>query len=66
MNDYMPLIMGAAFVIALSIVTKLITGKGLHKKDKEPHIEQRELDFPRAETKMEEHPREITAGARGR
>ncbi len=59
MNEYMTLIMGAAFVIVSSIVITLVTGKGLHKKD----TKQRDLGFPK-EPEVAKPQHEIAAGAR--
>ncbi len=59
MNEYMTLIMGAAFVVVLSIVIKVVTGRSLHKKD----IKQRDLNFPKEPT-VEQPQREMVAGAR--
>jgi hypothetical protein len=56
MNEYMALIMGAAFVIVSSIVVTLVTGKGLHKKD----TRQRDLGFPK-EPEVEKPQHEIAA-----
>jgi hypothetical protein len=57
MNDYMPLIMGAAFVLVLSIGIKFLTGSTLHKMDKK----QRNLDFDK---KTEQPERGMAAGMR--
>ena len=59
MNEYMTLIMGAAFVVVLSIVIKVVTGRSLHKKDKK----QRDSDSPRA-PKAEQPQPGMAAGAR--
>jgi hypothetical protein len=60
MNEYMPLVMAAAFITALSIAIKLLTRKSLQKKDKK----QRELDFQATQPKVEQPPREMVAGSR--
>jgi hypothetical protein len=60
MNEYMPLIMAATFVIVLSGAIKLITGRSLHKKDKQ----QRELEFPKTQPEVEQPQREMVAGGR--
>jgi hypothetical protein len=59
MNEYMTLIMGAAFVFVSSIVIMLVTRKGLHKKD----TKQGDLNFPK-EPKVEQPQREMVAGVR--
>jgi hypothetical protein len=61
MNEYTPLIMAAAFVIALSVAVKLLTGKSVHKEEKK----QQDFAFPPIQPKAAEQPeREMTAGAR--
>jgi len=60
MNEYMPLIMAAAFVIVLSGAIKLFTGRNLHNKVKK----QRELDFSGTQPKVEQPQHELVAGGR--
>jgi hypothetical protein len=62
MNEYMTLIMAAAFVIVLSVAIKLLSGISLHKKDKK----QRQLDFSRTRPELEQpqHEHEMVAGGR--
>ena len=42
MNDYMPIIMAAAFVLVLSLGIRFLTGSGLRKKEES----QKKFHFP--------------------
>ena len=51
-NDYMPIIMAAAFVIVLSLGIKFLTGTGLRQEDKN----QKKFHFPDTEEKAGQQP----------
>jgi hypothetical protein len=65
MNEYLPLIMAAAFVGVLSVAIKLITRTTAPKDRQAQDPNQRELDFSRTKSPSERQS-DIVAGARSR
>jgi hypothetical protein len=62
MNEYLPWIMGAAFLTALSVAITLLTGKSVQKKEKK----QQDFDFPSPQKQAKQPAPGMVTGARGR